>query len=67
MVNINEELKEFHLTGKNYSYIFNVMQNGALGNLYFGKKIKHRDNFSHFFYKPEVGIGIIAHHEDDPG
>ncbi|MGL5989210.1 alpha-galactosidase [Cetobacterium sp.] len=67
MININEGNKEFHLIGKNISYIFNVMKNGELGNLYFGKKIKHRDNFSHFFYKPAVGIGIIAHHEDDPG
>ncbi|MGL6024789.1 MAG: glycoside hydrolase family 36 N-terminal domain-containing protein, partial [Cetobacterium sp.] len=67
MININEKNREFHLQGKNVSYIFNVMKNGELGNLYFGKKIKHRDNFSHFFYQPEVGIGIIAHHEDDPG
>ena len=67
MIIINEQNKEFHLQGKNLSYIFNVMQNGQLGQLYFGKKIRHRDSFSHFFYKPEVGIGIIAHYEEDPG
>ncbi|MGL5663450.1 MAG: glycoside hydrolase family 36 N-terminal domain-containing protein, partial [Cetobacterium sp.] len=67
MIYINEEKKEFHLQSINMSYIFNVMKNGQLGNLYFGKKIKHRESFSHFFHQPEVGIGIIAHHEDDPG
>ena len=54
MISINENNKEFHLLGKNISYIFNVMQNGQLGHLYFGKKIKHRDNFSHFFYKQKL-------------
>ncbi|MGL5351176.1 MAG: alpha-galactosidase [Cetobacterium sp.] len=67
MIYINKENREFHLQGLNVSYIFNVMKNEQLGNLYFGKKIRHRDNFKHFFYQPEIGIGIIAHHEDDPG
>ena len=67
MINFNEKNREFHLQGKNFSYVFNVMQNGQLGQLYFGKKIRHREDFSHFFYKPEVGIGIIAHYEEDPG
>lgn len=67
MIYINEKNKEFHLQSKNSSYIFNVMKNGQLGNLYFGKKIRHRENFSNFFYQPEVGVGIIAHLEEDPG
>lgn len=67
MIFVNLANKEFHLQGKNLSYIFNVMQNGQLGQLYFGKKIKHRDCFKHFFFKPEVGVGIIAHYEEDPG
>lgn len=67
MIYVNESNKEFHLKNKGASYILNVMKNGQLGHLYYGKKIKHRDSFSHFFYQPEVGVGIIAHHEDDPG
>ncbi|MBC2851954.1 alpha-galactosidase [Cetobacterium sp. 8H] len=67
MIYVNESNKEFHLENKGASYILNVMKNGQLGHLYYGKKIKHRDSFSHFFYQPEVGVGIIAHHEDDPG
>lgn len=64
MIEVNKN--QFHLQGKNISYIFNIMQNGQLGQLYFGKKIKHRDDFSHLFKKPNKGIGIIAHIEDDP-
>ena len=67
MIYINKENREFHLQGPNVSYIFNVMKNEQLGHLYFGKKIRHRESFKHFFYQPEVGIGIIAHHENDPG
>lgn len=38
MINFNEKNREFHLQGKSFSYVFNVMQNGQLGQLYFGKK-----------------------------
>lgn len=65
MIYINEKNKEFHIQSKNASYIFNVMQNGQLGHLYYGEKIKHRESFSHFFKKPDKGIGIIAHPKDD--
>ena len=67
MIYINEKSLEFHLQSSNVSYVFNVMKNGQLGNLYFGKKIRNRESFKHLFNQPEVGIGIIAHHEDDPG
>ncbi len=67
MIYINESTLEFHLQSSNMSYIFNIMKNGQLGNLYFGKKIRNRESFKHFFNQPEVGIGIIAHHENDPG
>ncbi|MCC3355319.1 alpha-galactosidase [Bacillus sp. REN16] len=45
---INEHNNEFHLTNGKISYIFNVLKNGSLGQLYFGKAIKHRNDFSHF-------------------
>lgn len=66
MIYINEKNREFHLQNNNSSYIFNVLSNGQLGQLYYGKKIRHRDNFSHLFKKPKLGIGIIAHPESDP-
>lgn len=66
MIFINEKNREFHLQNKNSSYIFYVMENGQLGQLYYGKKIKHRDDFSHFFKKPKYGVGIIAHTKENP-
>lgn len=66
MIYINEKNREFHLQNKNSSYIFYVMENGQLGQLYYGKKIKHRDDFSHFFKKPKYGVGIIAHTKENP-
>jgi alpha-galactosidase len=41
----NELTKEFHLMGKNVSYIFNVLRNNQLGHLYYGKKLRHRSSF----------------------
>ena len=44
----NEKTREFHIQGKNISYIMKILKNGELGQLYFGKKIKHRESFAHF-------------------
>lgn len=43
----NEKTKEFHLYNDKISYIFNILDNQQLGQLYFGKKIKHRESFEH--------------------
>lgn len=45
----NEKSKEFHLQGKDVSYIFHVLPNLQLGHLYYGKKVRHRESFSHLF------------------
>ncbi|AKS39187.1 alpha-galactosidase [Anoxybacillus gonensis] len=54
---INESLREFHLQTKESSYIFCVLKNGQLGHLYYGKKVNHRENFSHLFQLPNEPIG----------
>ncbi|MGG6433658.1 alpha-galactosidase [Anoxybacillus sp. D401a] len=54
---INESLGQFHLQTKESSYIFCVLKNGQLGHLYYGKKVNHRDNFSHLFQLPNEPIG----------
>lgn len=43
----NEKAKEFHLFNNEISYIIKVLENGHLGHLYYGKRIKHREDFSH--------------------
>lgn len=45
----NNENKEFHLQGKNVSYIFNILRNNQLGHIYYGKKLRHRDSFNHLY------------------
>lgn len=44
----NECTKEFHLTNDRISYLLCVLENGQLGHLYFGKKIRQRESFQHF-------------------
>ncbi|GIM29147.1 alpha-galactosidase [Clostridium polyendosporum] len=47
----SEKNKEFHLFNDKISYIIKILENNQLGNLYFGKYIKHRDSFEHLFEK----------------
>jgi alpha-galactosidase len=54
---VTEHTEQFHLQGKNVSYIFSVMENGQPGQLYFGKKVKHRDDFSHLRQLPAEPLG----------
>jgi Alpha-galactosidase len=42
-----ESSREFHLFNDSISYIVKILRNGQLGNLYFGKKLKHRESFGH--------------------
>ena len=43
----HEETMTFHLTNGEISYIMTVLPNGHLGNLYYGKAIRDREDFSH--------------------
>ena len=44
---VHEESKQFHLCNDYISYVMYVQPNGELGQLYFGKKIHDREDFSH--------------------
>lgn len=45
---VNENKLEFHLFNNDMSYIFRVLEKSSqLENLYYGKKITHRDSFTH--------------------
>ncbi|GGD12971.1 alpha-galactosidase [Pontibacillus salipaludis] len=52
MIEINESTKQFHLTNGRVSYIMNVMKNGQLGHLYYGKALRPKEDFSYF--QPET-------------
>lgn len=43
----NEKTKTFHMQNQWVSYIMTVLPNGHMGQLYFGKAISHREDFSY--------------------
>lgn len=47
LIQVNNEKKTFHLSNDSISYIMTVLPNGQMGQLYFGKKIRHKEDFSH--------------------
>ncbi|MGL4904074.1 MAG: glycoside hydrolase family 36 N-terminal domain-containing protein, partial [Cetobacterium sp.] len=55
---VNEKNNEFHLCNENISYILNVLQDGTLGHVYFGKKIKHRESYDHFIQVTAAEIPV---------
>ena len=45
----HEQSKTFHLYNQQISYIFKVLKNGSLGQLYFGKRIHDKECFDELF------------------
>ena len=45
MIQFHEESKTFHLYNDQISYIFKILKNNQLGQLYYGKRIHDRDIF----------------------
>lgn len=43
----HEKSKVFHLSNGQVSYIIRIMENGQLENLYYGKSLKDREDFSY--------------------
>ena len=51
----HEKSQTFHLTSGQISYLMKVLPNGALGQLYFGRAIRDREDFDHlleFYSRP---------------
>lgn len=46
-INFHEETKEFHIYNDKISYVIAILPNGQAGQLYFGKRIRDREKFSH--------------------
>jgi len=46
----NESTREFHLQTQKTSYIMNILENNQLGQLYYGKKLQHRESFQRLFH-----------------
>ncbi len=58
MIKFNEKNKEFHLYNEDISYVIGLLQNEQLGQYYFGKRIRHKDDFSHMFQRHKVEPSI---------
>ena len=56
----NESSRTFHLFNNEISYIFKVLENNQLGQLYYGKKIGDRDNFDHLLEMRPRAMTVCA-------
>jgi len=45
----NDVSEIFHLYNENISYMMKIMPNGQIGQLYFGRRIRHKEDFSELF------------------
>ena len=42
-----EKSRQFHLYNDKISYIMTCLPNGQMGQLYYGKRLRHRESFGH--------------------
>ena len=64
MIYINDN-NEFHLSTANTSYIMKVLESNHLSHIYYGKKIKNRDNYSNLYRNYSTSIGNEATYKKD--
>ncbi len=60
----HEKSKTFHLFNNEISYIMTVLRNGHLGQLYCGKRIRDREDFSHLLEMCERPMGSYVYDTD---
>lgn len=58
-----EKSKEFHLYNQEISYIMKCLPNGQMGQLYYGRRIRHRSSFGHLleFAKRDMAPCVFEH------
>lgn len=56
-IHYHDSSREFHLTNGMISYVIRILDNGQLGQLYFGKALHDRDSFGHLL---EGGLRSLA-------
>lgn len=61
----HESSKEFHLTNGQVSYVMEIMENGQVEQLYYGKAIRDRENFHHLH--EEMPRALTAVNVPEPG
>ena len=61
----NEKTKTFHLFNQEISYIMTVLPNGHMGQLYFGRRIHHREDFSYLLERIPRSMTACVYDDDD--
>ncbi|NCC44851.1 MAG: alpha-galactosidase, partial [Clostridia bacterium] len=61
----HESAREFHLTNGKVSYIMEIMENGQMEQLYYGKAVKDRESFHHLH--EEMMRSLMAVSIPEPG
>ncbi|WP_210411560.1 alpha-galactosidase [Oceanispirochaeta crateris] len=57
MIHYNKSSRQFHLQTKASSYVLQILETGHLAHLYFGKKIRHRNDFENFIDQKKISYG----------
>ncbi len=60
----HEKSKTFHLYNKEISYVFKILSNNQMGQLYYGKKIRDRDDFDHLFEMRPRAMAVCRNEND---
>ena len=61
----HEKTKTFHLYNDKISYLMCVLENGHLGNLYYGKKIHDKEDFSYLLEKAYRSMSSYVYEGDN--
>jgi alpha-galactosidase len=64
-ITFHESSKVFHLSNKDFSYIFCVLGGGQLGQLYYGAPLRDRDDFDHMLTTGGAVL-VASPYEDRP-
>lgn len=64
-IQFHEKSRIFHLYNQEISYIMKIMENGQIENLYYGKALKDRDDFS--YLHEEMARSLMAVNVPEPG
>ena len=64
-IHFNQESQTFHLCNGEISYIMKVLKGGHLGQLYYGKRVRERENYDYLFGGEPRSMSV-CYFEDDP-
>ena len=62
-----EKSRQFHLYNDKISYIMTCLPNGQMGQLYYGKRIRHRESFGHLLEFAHRDMAPCVYENDTTG